>query len=122
MCSSDLATDEEPGTFDLLGFTHYWGRSRRGYWVVKRKTARNRLRRAILAVTEWCRRNLHEPVAEQHRKLCQKLRGHFAYYGITGNSWSLSSFREEVTKSWRKWLGRRNRNRPMTWELFGRLL
>ncbi len=53
--------------------------------MVKRKTARSRLRRAILAVTERCRRNLHRPVAEQHRLLCQKLRGHYAYYGITGN-------------------------------------
>jgi group II intron reverse transcriptase/maturase len=120
--SKDTASDEEPGTFDLLGFTHFWGRSRRGYWVVKRKTARSRLRRAILAVTEWCRRNLHKSVSQQHRTLCQKLRGHFAYYGIRGNSWALSSFREEVTKAWRKWLGRRNRDRPMTWELFRRLL
>jgi len=120
--SREAATDEEPGTFDLLGFTHYWGRSRRGYWVVKRKTAPSRLRRAILAVSEWCRRNLHQPVAEQHRTLCQKLRGHFAYYGITGNSWSLSSYREAVTEAWRKWLSRRNRDHPMTWNLFRRLL
>ena len=120
--SQETALDEEPGTFDLLGFTHYWARSRRGYWVVKRKTARTRLRRAIQAVAEWCRRNLHEPVKTQHRKLCEKLRGHFGYYGITGNSWSLSQFREEVTKSWRKWLSRRNRDRPMTWALFQRLL
>lgn len=111
-----------PGTFDLLGFTHLWARSRRGYWVVKRKTARSRLRRAILAVSEWCRRNLHRPIAEQHRTLCQKLRGHFAYYGIKGNSWALSSFTWYAQRGWRKWLSRRNRDRPMTWELFGRLL
>jgi group II intron reverse transcriptase/maturase len=115
-------TAQALGTFDLLGFTHYWGYSRNGYWVVKRKTARSRLRRAILAASEWCRRNLHQPVAEQHRTLCQKLRGHFAYYGITGNSWSLSSFREAVTDAWRKWLSRRNRDRPMTWVVFTRLL
>jgi group II intron reverse transcriptase/maturase len=120
--SKEASTGEESGTFDLLGFTHYWGRSRQGYWVVKRKTARTRLRRAILTVTEWCRRNLHESIKTQHRKLCQKLRGHFAYYGIVGNSWSLSSFREEVTKTWRTWLNRRNRDRPMTWALFRRLL
>ena len=112
----------EPDTFDLLGFTHFWARSRRGYWVVKRKTARSRLRRAILAVSAWCRRNLHRPIAEQHRMLCQKLRGHFAYYGITGNSWSLSTFREFAERSWRKWLSRRKRGHPMTWENFGRLL
>lgn len=119
--SQEAAADEEPGTFDLLGFTHFWARSRRGYWVVKRKTARSRLRRAILAVSEWCRRNLHRPIAEQHRTLCQKLRGHFAYYGITGNSWSLSSYREVVTEAWRTWLSRRNRDHPMTWDLFRRL-
>jgi group II intron reverse transcriptase/maturase len=116
------AAAQTPATFDLLGFTHYWGRSRNGYWVVKRKTARTRLRRAILSVGEWCRQNLHRPVAEQHRKLCQKLRGHYAYYGITGNSWSLSSFRDEVTRAWRRWLNRRSRDHPMTWEIFHRLL
>ena len=54
--------------------------------------------------------------------LCQKLRGHFAYYGITGNSWSLSTFTWHVQRAWRKWLNRRNRDHPMTWDLFGRLL
>ena len=121
VASQEGSPAEARGTFDLLGFTHFWGRSRRGYWVVKRKTARSRLRRAIVAVAEWCRRNLHRPVAEQHRMLCQKLRGHFAYYGITGNSWSLSSFREAVTEAWRKWLSRRNRDHPMTWDLLRRL-
>ncbi len=111
-----------PGTFDLLGFTHYWARSRQGYWVVKRKTARSRLRRGILAVSEWGRRNLPKPIREQHHALCQKLRGHYAYYGITGNSGALSAFREFVDRSWRKWLSRRKRGHPMLWETFGRLL
>jgi group II intron reverse transcriptase/maturase len=112
----------EPATFDLLGFTHYWGKSRNGYWVVKRKTAHSRLRRATLAMSEWCRKNLHRPIAEQHRKLCQKLRGHYAYYAITGNSGALSAFRENVTRIWRKWLSRRKRGHPIPWEIFGRLL
>jgi hypothetical protein len=49
----------EPRTFDLLGFTHYWERSQRGVWVVNRKTANNRLKRALTALAEWCRKNLH---------------------------------------------------------------
>jgi len=118
---SEEGTGEATGTFDLLGFTHYWGRSRKGYWVVKRKTARSRLRRAILAVTQWCRRNLHQPIAEQHRMLCQKLRGHFAYYGITGNGGALHRFRDAVSCSWRKWLSRRTRG-GFSWEAFNRLL
>ena len=75
-----------PGTFDLLGFTHYWSRSRKGNWVVKRKTAANRFTRTVRTVARWCRNHRHRPIGEQHHALCQKLRGHFAYYGITGNS------------------------------------
>jgi RNA-directed DNA polymerase len=112
----------EPGTFDLLGFTHHWARSRRGSWVVKRQTSSKRLNRGLQAITEWCRRHLHLPVHEQHQKLSEKLRGHCAYYGITGNSSSLSVFRMQVHRIWRYWLSRRNRERSMTWDRFNRLL
>ena len=72
-------------SFDFLGFTHYWGRSRKGSWVVRRKTATGRLSRALRNITLWCRRYRHEPVGWQHAQLSRKLRGHYAYYGITGN-------------------------------------
>jgi group II intron reverse transcriptase/maturase len=111
-----------PGTFDLLGFTHYWARSRQGHWVVKRKTARSRFTRALRAVGRWCRLNRHRPLAEQHYTLSQKLRGHFAYYGITGNSVALGRFRHEVRRIWRKWLSRRKRGNPIPWEKYARLL
>src|SRR5262249_6435623 len=74
-----------PETFDCLGLTHYWGRSRRGGWGVKRKTGKGRLRRAVQALSAWCRENLHLPIEEQYRKLAQKLEGHYGYYGIIGN-------------------------------------
>src|SRR4029077_17876221 len=70
--------DSRPGTFDLLGFTHYWGRSREGFWAVNGKTAQARLSRAPKKIPQWRRRPRHEPVEEQHRTLSQKLRGHFA--------------------------------------------
>src|SRR5437016_4029170 len=73
-----------PGTFDFLGFTHYWGRSRKGNWVIQRQTATRRLHRAIKTIAAWCRRNRHQPIPTQHVTLSQKLRGHYAYYGITG--------------------------------------
>ena len=111
-----------PGTFTLLGFTHYWGRSWRGTWVVKRKTASSRLSRALRSIAQWCRWNRHEPVGEQQHTLSQKLRGHFAYYGITGNCQALSWFRYGVVRCWRKWLNRRNRERSLDWGLFNRLL
>jgi len=104
-----------PGTFDLLGFTHYWGRSRRGYWVIKQKTAADRFSRAVRSIDRWCRDNRHISIGEQQQKLNQKLRGHYAYYGVTGNSGSLSRFLWEVERRWRKWLMRRSRQRTMTW-------
>ena len=74
-----------PGTFDLLGFTHYWAKSRKGYWVVKQKTAADRLRRALKRIADWCRLHRHEPVRDQWKALKRKLLGHFGYFGITGN-------------------------------------
>jgi group II intron reverse transcriptase/maturase len=111
-----------PGTFDLLGFTHYWGRSRRGVWVVKRRTSTSRFSRAVKKIATWCRRNRHCPLAEQQHTLSQKLRGHDAYYGITGNSPMLQRLRHVVGCLWRKWLSRRSRGRPLAWYHFNRLL
>jgi RNA-directed DNA polymerase len=111
-----------PGTFDLLGFTHYWGRSRRGVWIVKRRTAANRLHRALQRIAAWCRCNRHRPIAEQHATLVHKLRGHCAYYGITGNGGALHRFRDGVLRSWRKWLSRRSRGQPSSWDHFNLLL
>ncbi len=62
-------------TFDFLGFTHVWGKSRRGKDVVRQITAKDRYARALAAVTEWCRRNLHRPFREQHAHLSRMIRG-----------------------------------------------
>lgn len=112
---------DRPGTFDLLGFTHFWARSRKGNWVVKRKTAKSRLTRAVRTIAHWCRDNRHRPIAEQHAVLSQKLRGHYAYYGITGNSVALNRFRDQVQYVWRKWLARRNSKNRLPWNWFHRL-
>jgi group II intron reverse transcriptase/maturase len=111
-----------PGTFDLLGFTHFWGRSRKGNWVVKRRTAASRLQRAIRKIADWCRCNRHRPIPEQHQTLGQKLLGHFGYFGITGNFEALRRFRDAVTGLWRKWLSRRSRGAPFSWDRFTLLL
>jgi group II intron reverse transcriptase/maturase len=111
----------QPGTFDLLGFTHYWGLSRRGTDVVKRKTARSRFTRALKRIAAWCRSHLHWPLAEQCRILGQKLRGHCAYYGITGNYGALARFRHLVTRIWHTWLARRRRGH-LSWDVFNAVL
>jgi RNA-directed DNA polymerase len=108
----------EPGSFDFLGFTHHWGRSRQGRPVVQRRTARSRFTRSLTRIGDWLRRHVHDPVAVQHCRLCQRLRGHFAYFGITGNAWALTRFREAVLGVWRKCLARRRRGGWLSWEAF----
>jgi group II intron reverse transcriptase/maturase len=108
----------ESGTFDFLGFTHYWSRSRKGNWVIKRKTARSRFQRALKRVGEWCKHNYHLKIEEQHKALSQKLRGHYNYFGITGNSVSLGEYWHQVRRLWHYWLNRRNRGNDMLWSRF----
>jgi hypothetical protein len=125
-----------PDTFDLLGFTHYWGRARSGGCralrrptlvrrhspgAVKRKTAADRFSRALRRIAEWCRTPRHQTVKEQWRALCLKLKGHFGYYGITGNSMALDNFRYRVRHVWRKWLSRRSQTAHVDWDRFALL-
>jgi len=111
-----------PGSFDFLGFTHFWCRTRKGKWAVRRKTSSKRLKRAITKKQVFCRRNRHEPVREQQQALNRKLKGHYNYYGITWNYQALKKFSYQVQVCWRKWLNRRGARRPMSWERFEKLL
>jgi len=109
-------------SFDLLGFTHYWAKSRKGNWVVKRQTMSARLSRALKRISLWCRAHRHLPIKEQHAALSRKLRGHDSYYGITGNARALSRLRYLVRRVWRKWLNRRSWKTALTWKRMNRLL
>jgi RNA-directed DNA polymerase len=109
-------------TFDFLGFTHLWKRSRRGAWVVLRKTAVRRLARALRHVQQYCRRHRHDLLRQQHQYLCQLLRGHYAYYGILGNARSIGNFAYQVRRIWHQWLKRRNGLRRLTWVKFTAML
>ena len=108
--------DEDPETFDLLGFTHYWTRSSAGYWVVMLKTAKNRFTRAVRQFAEWCRTNRHQPVAKQHVSLTKKLEGCYDYFGVVGNRAALLRLRREVYGAWRGWLNRRSQRARVTWK------
>jgi group II intron reverse transcriptase/maturase len=113
---------EGPGSFDFLGITHFWGRTRKGRWAVRQKTASSRFTRAVLKIHTWCRSSRHKPVAEQQQTLNRKLQGHYNYYGIIGNGDALHQFFEAVRSTWRKWLNRRGARRPMDCERFELLL
>jgi RNA-directed DNA polymerase len=116
------ASAQGNGTFEFLGLTHYWAKSRRGFWVIKRRTARKRLRRTQKALWRWCRANRHAPVKYQYQMLCLKLRGHFRYYGIRGNFRLLEEVRRYAERAWRYWLSRRSSKSAIGWGKFQRLL
>jgi RNA-directed DNA polymerase len=116
------ASAQGNGTFAFLGLTHYWAKSRRGFWVIKRRTARKRLRRTQKALWRGCRANRHAPVKYPYQMLCLKLRGHFRYYGIRGNFRLLEEVRRYAEKAWRYWLSRRSSKSAIGWEKFQRLL
>jgi group II intron reverse transcriptase/maturase len=110
------------GTFDFLGFTHYWGQTRQGYWVIKRKTAGKRLRRTIKALWQWCKENRHLPLQEQCQILRLKLQGHYQYYGLRSNYRQLEAVYQQTLKSWWYWLNRRSRQRNLLWDQFEQIL
>ena len=113
----------KPETFDFLGFTHYWGETRKGGFTVKKKTSSKKMRQKLNAVHLWCKKHRHKTLEWQYYKICQKLQGHYAYYGVTGNFASIGAFRHYVIRSWRYWLNRRSRKRDgMGWKRFQTLL
>lgn len=112
----------KPETFDFLGFTHYWAKSRKGFPVIKHKTAKDRYARAIRNFNMWLKKNRHMDMKEQQLKLQRKLQGHYAYYGITFNYDQLYKVWESVKTMWKKWLGKRSRKSYISWEKFRYIL
>jgi group II intron reverse transcriptase/maturase len=110
------------GSFTFLGFRHYWTKSRKGRWMVGRKTDEKRLSRALKTLTQWCRENRHTPRKEQHEKLTLKLRGHYAYYGISLNYRSIAEYFYKVQRIWFEWLNRRSRQKDLNWQQFKKYL
>ncbi len=115
------SSGRRPGTFTFLGFVHYWGKTRRGGYTIKRKTEGKRLGRTLGEFWRWCRNNRHRPLQEQYASLCAKLRGYYQYYGIRCNTECLNLVYYRVRRAWRYWLNRRG-GRKMTWQAFGRMM
>jgi RNA-directed DNA polymerase len=118
----DSGGDGDKKHFEFLGLRHHWGKTKTGKLCVKQTTSSSRLRRAIAAVTEWCREHRHDPVPIQRDKLAQKVRGHDVYYGVTGNAPALYKFHRKVEELWFRWLNRRSQKRSLTWAQFAAYL
>jgi RNA-directed DNA polymerase len=111
-----------PATFDFVGFTFYWRRTRKGHWRMWCKTRRASLRKAKKAIYDWCRRHRHWSIEDQHAALNRRLRGHFNYFGVSGNYDSLMRLVEATKRSWYKWLCRRSQRKRLNWERFTDML
>ena len=116
-----LSTGEGPPTLDYLGFTHYWGLSRKGKVRLKRKTSKKRLRRSLVAINQWLRSNRNKmKLPELWQIIAVKMRGHINYFGVTDNGWSVRRFYKGAQRCLFKWLNRRSQRRSFIWESFNR--
>lgn len=120
--SSDGGEQMLPTTFVFLGFVHVWGVSRKGNTVVRQFTAKERFARSLKTFAQQCRLMMHWPLTTQHERLCRMLKGHYGYFGITGNYRRLIRLLHEVRRMWRRWLSRRSSKSNLTWERFVRVL
>mgnify|MGYP003381878458 CR=1 FL=1 len=109
-------------TFDFLGFTLYWMKTKRGRWAIRLKTKRASRNRFLKQIYDWCRDYRHKSVKEQHAALHRRIRGFFQYFGVNGNTLSLTTVRESVKRCWRKWLSRRSQRSLVTWNRFHQIL
>jgi hypothetical protein len=114
---------EPQETFYFLGFTFYFGKSRKGYYLVKVKTIGKRFRSKLKKVNEWARAIRNRTSQKQIMKTAAaKTRGHIQYYGVSHNLENVSTFIRKVTEILFKWLNRRSQRKSFTWEKFQMLL
>jgi RNA-directed DNA polymerase len=111
----------KPETFNFLGFSFICGKSRRGKFLLTRKTRRDRMRAKLKAIKQELRRRMHQPIPVQGKWLRQVVKGYFNYHAVPTNSRALITFRFFVTELWQRTLRRRSQKDGMTWERITRL-
>ena len=111
----------KPESFSFLGFTFICGKSRRGIFLLKRKTRRDRTRAKLRAIKQEMRRRMHQPIPVQGKWLRQVVSGYFNYHAVPTNSRALHAFRHFVAELWQRSLRRRSQKDGMTWERFTQL-
>jgi hypothetical protein len=114
---------EKPEEFTFLGFTHYNGKTKNGYYKVKRRTSRKKLGQSLRRFTEWVKRNRHElKKVELIRRAKAIVEGHLNYYAITDNLERCSYFIYYVRIVLYKWINRKSQRKAYSWEGFMQVL
>jgi RNA-directed DNA polymerase len=111
----------KPETFDFLGFTLICGTSRRGYFLLQRKTRRDRMRAKLQEIKTELRHRMHQPIPEQGGWLRRVVTGFYAYHAVPTNGRAIEAFRYHVTNLWRRSLRRRSQKDRLTWERITKL-
>lgn len=109
---------EKPGTFNFLGFTHYCGQSRKGKFLLGRRTEAKRFRKGLNSLYIYMKVHRSNPIAQIWKMVSQKLEGHYRYFGVSGNSRRLNQFHRIAEQILFKWLNRRSQKRSFTWDNF----
>jgi hypothetical protein len=110
------------GTFDFLGFTHIYAKSRGGKFQLKRQTMRKRMRAKLAEIKEEMGHRLHRRIAEQGQWLKGVVAGYFAYHAVPTNGRNISAFRYHVIQTWLRSLRRRSQQHNMPWERMNRII
>ncbi len=105
----------KPDTFNFLGFTYISGKSRKGGFLLKRSSRRDRVQAKLKEVKEELRRRMHWPISEQGEWLKQVVIGFYNYHAVPTNSRALAAFRYHVMRLWGRTLLRRSQRRRLTW-------
>ena len=105
----------KPETFDFLGFTFICGKTRRGAFLVHRKSRRDRMKAKLKEIKEGLRQQMHQSIPEQGKWLKQIVSGYFAYHAVPTNGRALATFRHHVVDLWRRTLRRRSQKDATMW-------
>ncbi len=105
----------KPETFNFLGFVFVCGKSRRGKFLITRKSRRDRMQAKLQAIKQELRRRMHQPIPEQGKWLKLVITGYFNYHAVPTNGPALAEFRLEITKRWRRILTRRSQTGGVSW-------
>ena len=111
--------NRKPNTFDFLGFTHFCGVSRRGYFKLGRRTSRKKFVAKCRDLKDWLKAIRNKvKTKEWWKTLVSKLRGHYQYYGVSDNYANIERFYRQALRMVQKWLNRRSQKRKMNWKKF----
>lgn len=110
---------EKPKDFTFLGFKHYCGKTKEGFFKVKRRTSRKKLGQSLRKFTDWAMKSRHVlRKGEMLRQSRVRVMGHLSYYAITDNLEMCSYYVYRTKHILFKWLNRKSQRKAYTWEGF----